>query len=232
MRDEHAQHLAATGQNGDQRSADHIPGGLAGPDTCLPQLPLGDLCKIDSQEMEVHTLEGLCGNADLLQDGAEGGLILVDGGNSDQLVIAAVGAEEALKITVFDGSDDICGVGIMEHPVQRLSDHIEQGEDDQQGDQRPQAACAHGYALCLIQCAHLFTQLVLILLILFLQILDLRLKPGHFHGVFLALCGHGRQDQTDQDGEQDQREAVAVCELIQKIDQITKGDLDQISDSK
>ena len=71
-----------------------------------------------------------------------------------------------------------------------------------------------------------------IVLILFLQCLELGGEPGHFHGALFALGSGGKQDQLDKNGENDQRDTVVVGELIKKGHEPTKGDLHQVRQIK
>ena len=111
---------------------------------------------------------------------------------------------------------------------QGITDDLIQRDQDQQGNKAPQAAAEHGGTLTLVQRLDLLLLLCGIILVLVLQLLDQRGDAGHFHHAALALCAEGQQDQLDDDGEQDQSQAVVGGEPVQQIHDPAKGSVDQM----
>jgi hypothetical protein len=139
------------------------------------------------------------------------------------------------QINVLDGLDD--GTGHLgssaQHVLNGITKHIVKGQQDQHGQQAPQAAATtHGCAFFLLQFLNGFILLLLIVGVFFLNRLDLGLQARHFHGAFFALCGHGQQNQLHDHGKKDDGKAVVSNGVIQEIQQLAKGDHHDICDIK
>ena len=100
-----------------------------------------------------------------------------------------------------------------------LADNGKQGKQNQNGNEAPQAAAAHGNALGLLK---LLDGLVLALGVVRILLLD-GLHPGrqtgHLHHALLGLRVQGHQNQLHDDGEQDHGDAVVVGGFIQNRQQ-------------
>ena len=120
----------------------------------------------------------------------------------------------------------------MEHVHQGLADNGVQGDQDQHGYKAPQAAAAHGNAFLLVQLLHGLALPCLVVRVLALDLLHLGGEPGHLHHALLGLGGDGQEHELHQHGKQDQGHAVAVCQLVQQLHQVTERHLDNVGKTK
>ena len=125
-----------------------------------------------------------------------------------------------------DGLGD--GAGVVHHVRDRLTDDVVKRQQDEERNERPQAAAAHGYALFLVHLLDGQLVFLLVVAVFGLKGLDLRRQAGHFEHALLALDRHRQQHQLDDQRKQDQRQTVAVGEGIQPVEQIAERDADQV----
>ena len=148
-------------------------------------------------------------------------------------MIEGVGAE-GLGGGVLDDGDDLLRhlQALVEHIHNGLTHHGVQGQDHQHGQQAPQAAAAHGDALFFIKGLDGGILTLGIIGVAALDLLHLGLQPGHFHHAFLGLGRHGQQHQLHHDGKNDQGKAIAAGELIQPVQQVAEGHLNDIGNGE
>ena len=116
----------------------------------------------------------------------------------------------------------------MQHVGQRLADDVIEREQDEQRDERPEAAARGRDALLLIDGHQLLLILLLVVAILGFERLGQRRQARHFQHALLALDGQRQQNDLDDQREQDQREAIVARELIEPLEQIAERDADNI----
>ena len=125
-----------------------------------------------------------------------------------------------------DGLGD--GAGVVHHVRDRLTDDVVKRQQDEERNERPQAAAAHGHALFLVHLLDGQLVFLLVVAVFGLKGLDLRRQAGHFEHALLALDRHRQQHQLDDQREQNQRQTVVVGEGIQPVEQIAERDTDEI----
>ena len=114
-------------------------------------------------------------------------------------------------------------LGHEHHAGQRLADDRVQGDQDREGDQRPETA-GHGVdALFLIQLLHFGVELLGVALMPPLQFLDLGLEAGGAHHALLALGHEGRHDEVYGQGEKGQCQAVIAGQVVKPDHQLGEG---------
>ena len=145
-----------------------------------------------------------------------------------KLSVVAVFAE-ILTAGLNEGDDGLRnGAGVVHHVGDRLTDDVVKRKQNDQRNERPQAAAAHGYALFLVHLLDSQLVFLLIVAVFGLKGLDLRRQAGHFEHALLALDRHRQQHQLDDQREQNQRQTVVVGEGIQPVEQIAERDTDEI----
>ena len=195
-------------------------------------IELGNCTQVDAEEIEVDAFQSGLGNAG---DGCTQ-LLSVGGdqtGCGDLMVVLVAG--ELLGCQALQGLDDQLGVlqGLGEDVVDGLTDDGEQGDQDQQGDECPQAAAhAHGRAFFTLQSLNFFILLLLVVGVLLLDLLDTGLQTGHLHHALLGLGIDGSQDSLNDEGENDHGKAIVGSQVIQETQQPTEGNSDQITQLK
>ena len=125
-----------------------------------------------------------------------------------------------------DGLGD--GAGVVHHVRDRLTDDVVKRQQDEERNERPQAAAAHGHALFLVHLLDGQLVFLLVVAVFGLKGLDLRRQTGHLEHTLLALDRHRQQHQLDDQREQNQRQTVVVGEGIQPVEQIAERDADQV----
>ena len=125
-----------------------------------------------------------------------------------------------------DGLGD--GAGVVHHVRDRLTDDVVKRQQDEERNERPQAAAAHGHAFFLVHLLDSHLVFLLVVAVFGLKGLDLRRQTGHLEHTLLALDRHRQQHQLDDQREQNQRQTVAVGEGIQPVEQIAERDADQV----
>ena len=213
--DQHLQHLAAGRQHGHQEQADVGPG----PGFPLEHVEHGLSAQVNAQEVEVDALQGTLGNA------GDGGLDLLsvhgDVLSGLNLCIIIV-ASKQIGVNALDGFHDQIGVlcGFAQQVTDGLTDHGEQRDEDQQGNQAPQtAAAAHACAFFLLQLLDGFVLLLLIVCVFTLNFLNSGLKTGHLHHTLFALHGNGQKDHLHQEGKENHCQTVVAQQAVQLIQQ-------------
>ena len=125
-----------------------------------------------------------------------------------------------------DGLGD--GAGVVHHVRDRLTDDVVKRQQDEERNERPQAAAAHGHAFFLVHLLDGQLVFLLVVAVFGLKGLDLRRQTGHLEHTLLALDRHRQQHQLDDQRKQDQRQTVAVGEGIQPVEQIAERDADDV----
>ena len=190
---------------------------------------LGHSAQIDAQEIEVDT-----GQSDVL-DGGNGGLQLLgvhgDGlGGRDFIVVAVLG--EDLGSDFLQNADDLgdrllrfhqnIGDGLTDNGVQR--------NQNQHGNEAPQAATGHGHAFVLIQ---LLGQLILLLGVVgvaALNVLNLGGQTGHTHHALFRFGVDGGQNGLHRQSKDNQGNTIVVGCVVQKRQQPAKGNGDDVAE--
>ena len=208
-------HAHLHGQEGDDGGHQRQDGqaDAAPAETVGPELPGGHAGQVDAQEAEVHGEDLRTGLAQGVLHALEDGGVVHGLGHIDLGIGAGVG----------DAGDTGHGVdhvlGHVHQVDQGLPDDGVQGDEQHQGDHGPQAA-AHGVdMLPLIELLDLQIIALPVLAILLLQLLHLSGEHGGLDHALLALQGHREQNDLDDNGEQDQGQAVAVQKVIEKQQQ-------------
>lgn len=152
-----------------------------------------DGTQVDAQEVEVHAQKR--GFTDAGNGSSELVGVQVNGLGGGNLVIVAVLAEN-LRSQLLHDPDDLGNMlrGLHQNVGQGLTDDGVQGNQNQHGDEAPQAAAGHGDTLLLIE---LLGQLLLLLGVVgvaALDILNLRGQTGHAHHALLGLGVDGGQN--------------------------------------
>ena len=156
--------------------------------------------------------------------------IFADMAGGDHLMVVVVGMLKERRGCFFDALQNERRVlaGNVHHILDRLADDLVQWDDHDQGDQRPQAAAGHGNVFVLIELLDRFLIGFFVISVFELQQLDLRRDTRHFHHALLAL-GTGRiKNQLQDQGEQDEGQAVVCCPVVQPLQHIAKWDFDNI----
>ena len=115
-------------------------------------------------------------------------------------------------------------LGRQAHGIEQgPADNGVQGQQDEQGDKRPQAA-AHGVDLLpLVKFLYLKVIALPIFAVLLLQLLHLAGEQIHLDHALLALQRNREENELNHNGEQDQGQAVAVKDIIKGQQQPGKG---------
>ena len=124
------------------------------------------------------------------------------------------------------------GLRVVHHVRDGLTDDVVQRQQDDERDKRPQAAAAHRDALFLVQLLDSQLIFLLVVAVLRLERLDLRRQAGHFEHALLALHRHRQQHELDDEGEEDQRQAVVVREHVQPVEQIAERHADDVGQAR
>ena len=212
--DLHAQIAETGGDKGDQEQPDRGPG----VGTLEQDPPVGRIAEIQAEKAKVDVEQ----TRDLV---AKRGLncvpVLVR--ELCQLDLDITGAAAGgLHGKVFAQRGD--NVGAREHHARdRLADDAVQGDQDREGDQRPQAAGHRVDALLAVELLHLGVELLGVALMLFLQLLDARLQAGGTHHALFALGVERREDQVHDQGKEDDSPAIAAGQVIEPDHQLGKG---------
>ena len=224
LADPHLQKLAAGGNHGNQESTDVCP--VKG--TPCPDFPVGNGAQIDAQKIKVDALQRL--GADAGDGGGDVGCIGGDGACRDHLIVVGIAGEQIRRLCL-DHLDDLGGDlrALTQNVDDGLTDDGKQGEQNQHGNQTPQAAAeAHGSAFLPLQLLDGFVLLLLIVGILALDLLNAGLHTGHLHHALLGLGVDGQQNELDDDGEKNHGDTVIAGGLIQEAQQPAEGDGDDI----
>ena len=162
LADKHGRIVQRTGKNRPQGPADLRPAGHS------PEVPGGGLTQIDAQHGQLQGLHAL-------QCFDTGTVVLQITGNAELPVVAQIrqGLACLIGISFFEQRNDICTQ--MQHIIQRLLDDPIQGEDDEQGQERPQASTEGACAFFPIELLHSLLITGLIVTVGQLQLLHLGL---------------------------------------------------------
>ena len=211
--------LQTGGNDRDQEQADLAPA------LALPEAERGDAGQVDAEELEVHGLQvGVRRNGQRL----ELVHIIADVTGGGELSVIAVLAE-IFSACLNEGNDGLGnGAGIVHHVRDRLTDDVVKRQQDDERDERPQAAAAHRHALFLVHLLDGQLVFLLVVAVFGLEGFDLRRQTGHFKHALLALDRHRQQHQLDDQREQNQCQTVVVGEGIQPVEQIAERDTDEI----
>jgi len=149
-----------------------------------------------------------------------------------QLVVIAARAQ--IDAAGLDVGDDGGGHGarVVQHVGDGLADDVVQGQHDEQRDERPDTAARHRDALFLVQLRHRLLILLLVVAVFDLEGLDERRDAGHFEHALLALDAQGIEHKLDDEREQNERKTVVAGELIEPVQQIAEGNLDDVGDAE
>ena len=188
---------------------------------------LGNGSQVDAQEIEVNA--GQSNFADARDGSLQFLHKLGDGLGRDNLVIVAVAGEHGRRCVLDDGHNLLGHIGRLHQNIgDGLTYHSQQGPQDQQGNQAPQAAAAHGSALIPVELLNQFVLLLGIIGIPGLNLLNPGGQAGHLHHALLALGIDGQKHHLNQNGKQDHGNAVVAGQLIQEAQQIAKGNGDDV----
>ena len=188
---------------------------------------LGNGSQVDAQEVEIDTRQG--GLADAGDGGFQFFYKLRNGLGRDNLVIIAVAGEHGRSGILDNGHNLLSHIGRLHQNIgDGLTYHSQQGPQDQQGNQAPQAAAAHGSALIPVELLNQFVLLLGIIGIPGLNFLNPGGQAGHLHHALLALGINGQKHHLNQNGKQDHGNAVVAGQLIQEAQQIAKGNGDDV----
>ena len=116
----------------------------------------------------------------------------------------------------------------MQHVGQRLADDVVEREQNEQRDERPEAAARGRDALLFIEGHQLLLILLLVVAIFGFERLGQRRQARHLQHALLALDGQRQQNDLDDQREQDQRQAIVARELVEPLKQIAERDADNV----
>ena len=116
----------------------------------------------------------------------------------------------------------------MQHVGQRLADDVIEREQNEQRDERPEAAARGRDALLFIEGHQLLLILLLVVAIFGFERLGQRRQARHLQHALLALDGQRQQNDLDDQREQDQRQAIVARELVEPLEQIAERDADNV----
>ena len=223
LADPHGRSLQTGRNDRNEEQADLAPA------FALPELDGRDAGQVDAEELEVHGLQiGVRGDSQRLEIVHE----LADVTGGGQLGIVGILAE--VDAAGLHEGDDGGGGGlrVVHHVRDGLTDDVVQRQQDDERDKRPQAAAAHRDALFLVQLLDSQLIFLLVVAVLRLERLDLRRQAGHFEHALLALHRHRQQHELDDEGEEDQRQAVVVREHVQPVEQIAERHADDVGQAR
>ena len=121
---------------------------------------------------------------------------------------------------------------VVQHIRDRLTDDVVKREENQQRDERPEAAASHRDALFLIHLLDGHLGFLAVVAVFCLDGTGQRGKTGHFEHALFALDAHRKQNELDDQREQNQRHAVVAREDIQPVEQIAERDADDIGQTR
>ena len=190
---------------------------------------LGHSAQVNAQEVKVDTGQGG------ILDGGDGSFQLLgihgDGLRRVDLIIEGILGED-VGSQLLQHTDDLGDslLGLHEDVGDGLANNGVQGNQNQHGDEAPQAAAGHGHARVLIQ---LLGQLLLLLGVVgiaALDVLHLRGQAGHAHHALFRLGVDGGQDDLHRQTEDDQSDTVVVGGVVQQSQQPAKGNGDDVAE--
>ena len=167
--------------------------------------------------------------------GEHGEIIAQLGEMLDDLDLAVLGDER--RVDARDLAEHLRGlIDDVRVNVQRVSQRIDNRiintEEDRQRNQHRQAAARHADALLLVELLRLLVELHLVVGVDFLELahllLHLRLRR---HGLLL-LDGEREDQNLDDDGEQNDRDAVIAHDLVQEPEQVAEKASEPIKNIK
>ena len=197
------------------------------PDGGIEDVNGGNAAHVDAQEGKVDACQSVGADA------GDGSLDLLgkhgNGLCGADLIVIAVSAEDTGINGLDDLNDLLADLGSLAQNVgDGLADDGKQGEENQQRDEAPQAAAAHGNPLFLVQLLHQFVLLQLVVGVASLNVLNPGGQTGHFHHALLGLGGDGQQNHLHQNGEQQHGNAVVLGGVVQDAQQPAEGHGNQI----
>ena len=220
--DERHEHLNAGGDDRQEQDAPHRPAAV------------GEAAQqARRRAREVKTEEAVVQVDQVVELAGEVGPVLVDELGQIDLLIggrlpAGRGFVAEARGKVGDLADDI-RVDVHQK-AQRRADDVVQGDEDGEGDERPQAAGHRVHTLARVELCHLLLLALAVVGEAGLDILDLALHPVHAEHALLALELEGQQHELHHEGKEDQRNAVGARPTVEQAGQPRERHTDIISE--
>ena len=211
LADDHLQQLTGGRGQGDEERTDVRP--IPHP-AGREDIELGHCAQVNAQKIEIDAGENDL--ADAGDGGAQLRCILRNQLRGDDLLVGSIGSEHIRRSRLNDLHDLLRRVGGLHQDVgDGLADNGEQGKQNQNRNEAPQAAAAHGNALGFLKFLNGLILTLGVVRVFLLDGLHLGRQTGHLHHALLGLRVQGQQDQLHDDGEQDHGDAVVVGRFIQ-----------------